>query len=132
MYFDRTEKLWDEMCSLDVNDDQKKFNYALSSLQLKWHNRSSSKDFWRGNTKLHTVSVAVFPLSKMCRGLKHCYYSQMEQYYIWHKGGGHVYNAMVKGSQKAKLWLVKPEWWQISGEGKTAEEWLRSVANLGG
>ena len=130
IYFMHTEKLWDVMCSLDVNDDQKKFNFALSSMELLWHNRSSPSQFWRGRTQHHNLSVAVFPIMKMCRSLE-CNPGKIDQYYVWHKGGGHKYNVMVKGSRRVNLWLVKPEWRQISGEGKTAEEWLRSVANLG-
>ena len=120
------------MCTLDVNDDQKKFNYALSSMQLQWHNHTSSNQFLRGRTNQHNVSVAVFPLTKMCRGILDCHPALINQYYIWHKGGDHKYNKMVKGSQRVNLWLVKGNWKQVSGDGKTAEEWLRSVANLGG
>lgn len=119
------------MCSLDVNDDQKKFNFAFSLMELRWHNRTSPSQFWRGQTNHHNLSVAVFPLAKMCRGLE-CNPGLIDQYYVWHKGGGHKYNVMVKGSQRANLWLVRPEWRQVSGEGKSAKEWLRSVANLEG
>ena len=120
------------MCTLDVNDDQKKFNYALSSMELKWDNRTSSNQFRQGHTNHHNLTVAVFPLTKMCRGILDCNSALIDQYYIWHKGGGHKYDKMVKGSRQVKLWLVKENWRQVSGEGKTAEEWLKSVANLGG
>ena len=99
-------------------------------MEVHWLNRTSSSEFWRGQSDRHNLSVAVLPMSKMCRGVEQCAPRLIEQYYVWHKGGRHKYNLMVKGSKRVNLWLVKPEWRQVSGEGKTAEEWLNSVTNL--
>lgn len=113
-----------------VRDDQKKFNYALNSLELQFTTRSNINEPWGGKTPAigndqSTLNVTVIPMNKICRG-KACTSAIVSDCYVWHQGGDHDIRAMRKNSIAAKLWILRDDWKSVDNESElTGTQWLK-------
>ena len=118
------------MHGFDVTDDQKKLNYALNRLHIQWDKRDSRSQPWCGSAPVQNnssnLTVTVLPMDSICRG-PGCNVKRVNDYYVWHQGGGHDYKAMIVGASKARVWMLRRDWESLKTSNLTGSEWLRAI-----
>ncbi len=122
------------MSKRNVKDDQKKFNYALKSLNLHFNKRDSTSDPWQGGAPItisdvkSQLNVTVIPMDKICRA-QACTFRILKDCFVWHQGGNHKVEQMKKQASTAKVWLLRNNWLDMDAELKlNRTKWLRMIA----
>ena len=129
-----SELFWLSMNKNGIRDDQKKLNMALNSLNLSFDFHAKDTTLpWQGKARLiineasTSLKVTVLPMKKICRG-KDCQQEMLPECYVWHQGGGHSYERMVRRAATAQVWLLRNDWSTVSTKSNhTGKEWIREL-----
>lgn len=120
------------MSNQAANDDQIKLNTALNDLRLKFDEHVSNTS-WQGRARVRTSSnrhstlnITVIPMRHICRG-RDCTLDLLPECYVWHQGAQHNLTEVVEKAEKAKVWLLRKNWSEITKTSLTGLEWLRAL-----
>lgn len=124
------ELLWKAIKELrrGTTDDQKRLNFALSSLHLKWLSKDldiSTEN--RGIVEDSGLQVVVVPPIYFCRGL--CTVNHNIDYYVWHEpGGGHDASWKIAMDARSKVWFLQKDWKKAAESELMGRKWLEHLA----
>ena len=122
------ELLWNAVHRVGTPDDQVKMNRALDSFHIVWDERNSTDSPWHGRGSSN-LTVTILPMNWVCRGHAACRKHPVGSYYIWHRGGSHSYDRMLKAAHVARVWLLRPNWKEVSNQNSLkGPEWLKSIS----
>lgn len=126
------ELLWKAIHKVRVHtpDDQKRLNFALYMLKIKWQIREVTlHEGTMGIVGNSGPKVVVLPPIYICR--EECNITYQQQYYVWHKGyvQGHNPDTKISINGESGVWFLRRDW-NATAENREprGRKWLEYLA----